>query len=170
MGFLGGLGRLIAGKPVFEDDGGSQTPKRNDTTASSVTPASQGQTSVDERGYKVIPQIELSHFHTNRDGSRMTFEVWLTNHSDEIIRIDSAEIGGQKQVFNRQLGSRESHQFVLYNGEVRHDDHDHHARIVYRLVRSDDLFEEEYFITYARESDSTYIIDELRRDGPTRDI
>lgn len=164
MGFFDGLGRFISGKPVFEDEG-SQSNQPAATSAPDST-----RTSVDARGYKIVPKFEVSQLRTTRDGDQMTSELWVQNQSDETIRIDSIGVADQRQVFNRELGPQAGHQFIIYRGPVQRDESRHKAKIVYRLVRSDDLFEEEYFVEFSREPDGAYLIEEFHLNGPTRDI
>lgn len=172
MGFFDGLGKFMRGEPVFEDSSAQEATVNNKQPIAEVKQATQDptRTSVDAHGRKIIPTFEVSRLKTTRSGDQMTSELWIQNESDETIRIDSVEVAGQRQVFNRQLGPHGGYQFVIYRGPVQRDESRHRAVIIYRLVRSDDLFEEEYFVEYNRESDGMYTLEEFHTDGPTRDI
>lgn len=165
MGFLDGLVRFIAGKPVFVDQ--NSAPSSSQTGVQSVDP---NKTPVDASGYKIIPKIEIAHLQTARNGDTMMTEAWLNNQSDEAIRLDSVEVCGKKTILNHQLAPHQGHQFVIYTGPVMRDNDHYIARLVYRLIRSDDLFQEDYYVKFTYESDGAYIIDEFHQNGPTRDI
>ncbi len=172
MGFFDGLGKFMRGEPVFEDNGAREVAAddKRATPQAKAPVQDPTRTSVDAHGRKIIPKFEVSRLKTTRNGDQMTSELWIQNESDETIRIDTIEVAGQKQVFNRQLGPHAGYQFVIYRGPVQRDESRHRAVIIYRLVRSDDLFEEEYFVEYNRESDGMYTLEEFHTDGPTRDI
>lgn len=162
MGFFGGLGKIIAGKPVFEDPG---APAALPTAANKPE-----HVFVDEHGNKIIPEIEIAHVHNHRDGEHLTVTVWANNRSNERVRIDSSYVLNQKQQFNRELTPGQARELVLYNGPTPHDDHNHRAELIFRLMADDDLFKIVYHVTFTRESDGGFLINELHHDGPTRDI
>lgn len=161
MGFFDGLGRFLNGQPVFQND---------KELHEEIKPADSNKTPLDSHGRKIIPKLELSHMHTHRNGQDMTTTVWITNASEQKVRIDYSYVLGQKQQFNRELGPEAGHEFVIYRGRVAKNEHDHRARIVYRLMANGDLFEEEYFVEFNRESDGAYLLEEFHEEGPTRDI
>lgn len=168
MGFLDGLGRFMSGKPVFQDEGSAQEqPPAGEALKSSSDVI---QPLVNEQGYKIIPKLEVSHLHTERDGTQMTSTLWITNASNETIRIDSVWVANQKQVFNRELQPHEGHEFIIYKGPVQANEAYHQARIIYRQMVNDDVFQEEYFVEYNRDPDGMYTLEEFHETGPTRDI
>lgn len=168
MGFLEGLSRFLNGKPVFQ--AGSDSGEPNEVNAQASPPTDPTKTPVDAAGYKIIPKIELSHAQTRRNGPEMTTTVWVNNTSDQKIRIEHSHILGQKQQFNRDLEPGEGHEIMVYRGPVATDEHNDKAQIVYKLVASDDLFQGDYFVEFARESDGVYLPEELHEEGPTRDV
>ena len=168
MGFLGGLGRFLNGQPVFQDEPGATTSSH--TPADAAQPLDPRHTPVDSRGYKIIPKIELSQMKTSRNGQDMTTTVWVRNTSDQPVRLDYSYVLGQKQQFNRELAPGAGHEIMVYRGPVARNEHDNKARIVYRLLSSDDLFEDEYFVEYYSESDGAFMLEQFHEEGPTRDI
>lgn len=170
MGFLNGLGRLIAGKPVFETPAPQGEVSDRLEPDVKQPPADPGKTPTDAHGNKIIPKLKVSNLRTRRDGNQMTTTVWITNTSNELVRIDSTSVANQKQVSGRELGPGQGYEFLVYRGPVQTSEQYSQAHIVYRLVRSDDLFQEEYFVEYNLESDGAYTLEELHEDGPTRDI
>lgn len=166
MGFFQGLGRIIAGKPVFE------VP---DQPAAASQPAVQPPKNdahrfVDERGYKIIPDITLTHTKSRLDNHTMTVTAWATNTSTERVRLDHAVLLGKKQPIMRELAPGQGHEIELYDGPVAHSEHDSRAELVFRLLEIDDIFENVYFIEFARESNGDFVVEELHPDSPVRDI
>ncbi len=168
MGFLEGLSRFLSGKPVFE--AGSDSSGPNKVSAQASSPADPTKTPVDAAGYKIIPKIELSHAQTHRNGQEMTTTVWVNNASDQKIRVEHSYVLGQKQQFNRDLEPGVGHEITVYRGPVATDEHKDKAQIVYKLITSDDLFQDDYFVEFARESDGVYLPEEFHEEGPTRDV
>lgn len=162
MGFWQGLGRLASGKPVFQDASAPVAP-----SATSPTPAVSP--FVDSRGYKIIPKIDLTHVTSHLNGDTMTVTAWTTNRSDQRIRIDSIEMLGNKRVIRRELMPAEAHELTLYQGPAPHDDHHTRAQLEFCLLADDDDFELVYFIRFYAQ-DGMYLVEELRLDGPPRDI
>lgn len=162
MGFWQGLGRLIAGKPVFQD--GSTTPTTAAAPATPTTPPL-----VDAHGYKIIPNIDLTHISSHLNGDTLTVTAWTTNASNQPIRIDTVEMLGGTQIIRRELAPSQAHELTLYQGPAPHDDHDTRALLRFCQLVDDDDFELVYYIKLHLESDGIYIVDELAPDGPPRD-
>jgi len=165
--------RFVEGEPVFQEGDGPSDDKQDKSPHLHEPPKSGSDTIkplVNEQGYKVIPKIEVSHLHTSRDGAHMTSTLWISNASNEPIRIDSVWVANQKQVFNRELKPHEGHEFIIYKGPVQPNEAYHQARIVYRQLENGDLFQEEYFVEYNREPDGMYTLEEFHETGPIRDI
>ena len=160
MGFMQNLGKLINGEPMF-------------TAAEHSTPATQPATtdaSIQTNAAKVIPTIQLSNFHTSRNGSDIITEFWIQNASTEKIRVESIMILGQKRDLHQYLDPNQEHQFIVYKGPAPTDPHNDNAEIIYRCERTNDYFKNKYRVELDYQSDSTYNIDELHQEGPTHDI
>lgn len=171
MSFLDGLGRFLNGKPVFEDEGQARRgPVHTSGSPHAQPPQSPHKTPVDSRGYKIIPKIRISNMKTSRRDNDMTTTAWITNTSNQKVRVDYCYVLGQKQVYNRELEPGAGHEVVVYRGKVASNEHNNKARIVYRLVSSDDLFEDEYFVEFYSETDGAFMLEEFHEEGPTRDI
>ncbi len=132
-------------------------------------PAAGGQ-STGEQGHKVISDMELKNIRSHRNGSQLAVTAWVTNNSDQRIRVDTCAMLKQKQTFNRELDPGQSHELILYQGETPHDENDHQVQITYRLHANGDLFQENYRIDFHLESDGARTISNLYSDGPVRDI
>jgi len=162
MGFLDGLGRMIAGKPVFDEE---SQPKQQVTTPAPNPPSGLR----DERGYKIIPDIEVKNLRSRRSGERMTVTAWVTNKSEQRIRIDTVHLLQKRQI-NQELNPLQSRELTLYDGPTPHDEHEHDVQIIYRLQENGDLFQTDYDIEYNRESDGMYTVEELHEEGQIKDI
>lgn len=160
MGFLDGLGKFIAGKPVFDE---TNAPTGHQPSNSTSTP-------VDASGQKVIPRIEVTDVKTSHHDGHMITELWIDNASNEMVRIDTITMLGQKVTHNNHIEPGKSEQFVVYKGNAPTNDYNDEARITFRLERANDYFENKYFVKLGIESEGIYIIDDVRQDGPTRDI
>ena len=169
------FGRFLRGEPVFRDKNAASEQASTEPSAqpqnnqSQVPAPDPTKTSVDARGYKIIPELRASNLVTRRNGNTMYTSIWITNDSDELIQIDSTHVGGYDMVHRRQLAPRQGFEFKIYEGTVKQSEHDSHARIVYRLVRSDDLFQTEYHVEYNHEPDGAFTLEELHEDT-LRDI
>ena len=137
---------------------------------SPVAPSPKGNDTVDERGRKVIPDIDVKNLRSQRQGEQMSVRAWVTNNSDQQIRIDTSYLLGQKRQHNRELRPNESRELQLYQGLVARNENEHQARIDYRLTANGDVFQNTYHIEYNLESDGARTVEELHDDGPVRDI
>ena len=163
MGLLNGFGRLLAGKPVFDD--ASKPAEQTNTPASLVRSGLR-----DEKGYKIIPDIEVKNVKSRRDGDKLTVTAWITNKSDQQIRIDYVHLLDEKKQLNQELGSNQSRELTLYQGSTPDNESKNDAHIVYRLQENGDLFHNDYDVELNRESDGKFTVEEFHEDGSTRDI
>lgn len=180
MGLLSGLGRLIAGKPVFQAgdkpaglgsaESRGQLKPDSPTSSADVSSLSTDPPLFDERGRKIIPAIRVSNLVNNRNGSRVTTTAWINNDSDERIRINEVSAAGQRQLLNYDLEPRTGRELKVYDGPLMTDDSRHDGRIRYQLLRSNDLFEALYRLEFYRESDGAYMLEDFHQTGPVRDI
>lgn len=168
MGFLEGLSRFLSGKPVFQ--AGSDSGEPNKINAQATPSVDPTKTPVNADGYKIIPKLEVSHVQTRRNDQEMTTTVWVNNASDQKIRVEYSYVLGQKQQFNRDLEPGAGYEITVYRGSVATDERGDKAQIVYKLVASDDLFQGDYFVEFARESDGVYLPEEFHEEGPIRDV
>lgn len=164
MGFLDGVGRMIAGKPVFEaqNDAAELSPSDNDSVDSHKTP-------VDDRGRKVIPEVTVTHVKPHISGPNM--EVWATvqNASDVTIYLDKIHILGQKLELDRELTARASHQYRLYKGAVFRSKPSHDADIEYRLQASGDYFRARFDLEFDYQN-GLYVPEDFHPEHPIQDI
>jgi len=169
MGFWGSFGKIIMGKPVYDETSVADTlyPQPQESTATSSSPKSAF---VDEHGNKIVPEITFTHFKSHRDGTRVKTWAWVANNSPFDVEIVKVNLLRQQQDIHRRLRPGEGHEVVVYAGSPLASDHDHQARAYYKIQRNDDYFLAEYSIEYNRESDGTYSIEEFHRTYQPRDI
>lgn len=165
MGFLSELGKAFMGKPLGPAGDAQQTPQSAQQTQA------QQQGIHDDRGLKVIPDIDFKNLRSQRQGSdRLIVKAWIANNSDHEIRIDTSYLLKQKRTQNQHIGPRGSREVTLYDGKIPNDDNEGSAQVAYRLQVNGDVFMEQYRVDYNRESDGKFIVSDLIDDGPVRDI
>lgn len=154
------------GKPL--GPAGDDAPQR-DIAQPSQTPQQQ-QGIHDERGLKIIPEIEVKNVRSHRNGNRLRVTAWIANNSDQPIRIDTTRVLDQSRTQNRFLNPRASYEHVLYEGEIPDDDNRTKGQIAYRLQINNDVFMENYRVEYDLESDGKHVVTDMIDEGPVRDI
>jgi len=162
MGFFSDLGKALIGK--------SSEPASDAAQPDSTQTTAEQQGILDERGLKIIPEIEVKNVRSHRNGNRLRVTGWIANASDQIIRIDVTRVLDQQRTQNRFLNPRDSHEHVLYEGEIPDDDNKTKGHITYRLQVNGDVFMENYRVEFDVESDGKHIVTDLVDEGPTRDI
>lgn len=162
MGFLNELGKAFMGKPLGPSASAEPSVPQDSQQDSGV---------LDANGRKIIPDIEVKNLRSHRQGEeKLRVTAWLVNKSSQEIRIDTTYLLKQKRQPNQILGSGQSHELVLYDGQIPDNDNEHQAQITYRLQANGDVFMENYRIKYDLESDGKQIVGDLIDDGPVRDI
>lgn len=166
MGFFDGLGRLVSGKPVFENP-----QQAGHADANVAAPANQNSDATrDEHGGKVIPHIELEEFKSEiENGHHLMIEVWIKNPMRAPIRIDEIELLGSRQTPNYELAPGQARQFILYKGEAPKNESDNKAWITYRWMSNTDQFRQQYRMRY-KYNNGLYEVEEFIKDVPVRDI
>lgn len=162
MGFFSELGKAFMGKPMG--------PEGSPQQANDPKTVRQQQGVHDERGHKIIPEIEVKNVRSNRNGDRLRVTAWIQNNSDQQIRIDDTRLIDQSRTQNRFLDPRASYEFVFYEGSIPEDDNRTKGEIIYRLQVNGDQFMERYRVEYDPESDGKHVVTDLVDEGPVRDI
>lgn len=125
----------------------------------------------DDRGLKIIPDIDFKNLRSQRQGSdKLIVKAWVVNNSGQDIRVDNSYLLKQKRTHNQQLRPRESRELTLFDGFIPAHENETSAQVEYRLQVNGDVFMEKYRVDYYRESDGKYVISDLIDDGPVRDI
>lgn len=174
MGFLSDLGNAFMGKPLQPP---AESENKHQVSETAVTPQSQEAAErtnahlVDDRGYKIVPNIEAENLRSQRQGGdQLIVKAWVKNHSEQPIRIDYSYLLKQKRQHNQELSPHMSREFTLYQGKIPENEHEDNAQIAFRLKENGDVFMENYRVEFYRESDGKFLVGELIDDGPVRDI
>lgn len=170
MGFLTGLGRLLAGKPVFVPEEGPDRPTDDIQQQVSEQPQAQADDLRDSSGRKIAPQITVSHVKSRLSGSNMTVTAWVTNNSAYLVRIDECMILSRESRLYRNLSPGHGHEVQLYRGPVATSDHDHRARLTFKITENTDMFEMNYTVEFDRNPNGTFTVEQLHQNGGVRDI
>ena len=170
MGFFSGLGKILSGKPVFDE---APQQLRDDTSQLKQEVQQQDAqhttSFTDTNGNKIIPEVTFRRFKSNHNGSKLTTWAWVKNTSPfevEIVRVEA--VGGHQEI-RRRLKPNEEHEVKVYDGSAIVHDNNHQARLYYKIHENDDLFMADYTIEFNRESDGTFTLEEFHPDY-TRDI
>ena len=165
MGFFSDLGNAFMGKSV-------QPPRQKGNPEELLASTARPNTHlVDDKGYKIIPDIEAGNLRSQRQGvDKLIVKAWVKNNSDQPIRIDYSYLLRQKRQHNQDLSPNMARELTLYDGKIPDNEHEHSAQIAFRLRENGDVFMENYRVEYYRESDGKFLVSELIDDGPVRDI
>jgi hypothetical protein len=161
MGFLQGLGRMIAGKPVFSaEDTRTSTSENAPTSSSALT---------DGRGRKNIPEIAVTHLKPYINGANLEVWVNIENASDMTIYLDKIHFLGQKTELDRELTAGQFHQYRVYRGPSLANKPNDDASVVYRIQSNGDLFQAEFRVEFGYQY-GHYTPEEFHLEHPIRDI
>lgn len=153
MSFMGGLGRLLQGKPVFQaGDDPSQT-------STEPTQTKDG---------KVVPRISIIRSDCNINNGTMELRVHIKNESPVEVFIDNIRIFDNQAEIDRNIKPNETSDFVVYKGPVMQDERRNKCELKYRTTDGD-FFVMEHFVVYSYRND-TYVVDSIRPVGPVNDI
>lgn len=174
MGFLETMSRLLQGKPAFIDPAYQQEDAKESEQFNPLVAHAQDKkvanNLVDASGRKIVPELQLTHMKSHVNGDQMTVTAWVTNPSPHRVRIDDIVVLKQKTVSRRELGPGEAHEATFYHGPVAKNDYEHKAQVFYRLMENGDCFRADYMVEYNRQSDGTYLVEDLHPERPIHDV
>lgn len=178
MGFWGGLGKLVAGKPVFEesrseghDDGWENDAPTTDYAEERQAKKEESRGLYDESGVKQIPEAGVIHVKYNLSGTNV--EVWATvrNHSTRNIELDKIMICGQKRELDYPLSPGAEREFSVYKGPFLMNDGYKRAELYYKDVQTGDYFRADHVIEYHYDAQSrAYHVNSLELIRPIYDV
>lgn len=169
MGFWQSLGRIVAGKPVYDE---TSVSDRLYSHPDQTQPSKQSAKAafIDAHGNKIVPEVSFKHFKSYINGPKVTTRAWAVNDSQFELELTKTELLGHHQNIHRRLKPGESHEVMVYDGPVLTHEHDHRAHLYYKIHENDDYFVAEYSIEYHRESSGVFTIEEFHRNNQPRDI
>lgn len=162
MGFFSGLGKMLQGKPVFED-----STSKNQADSDSHSAPGQSQT-VDTRGEKIIPEFEIEKCQNHENGQNLEIRAWITNTSTLAVELDWINLLGQKYQLDYKFQPGQGHEMVIYRGLVPKSTSNHTANLIYKTLDGD-YFQADYQVEFDQESDGRYRVSELHLNRPVRD-
>lgn len=169
MGFLSGIGRILAGKPVFtpQEEAANQ---HEAITQHEVVADSEQNRPTEHAGPKQIPQLHCGRIECHMNNGRCDLYVDVHNKSQQIVFIDDVNIFGVHRELQRQLKPGEAHQELLYSGQLLMHQPNDYALFRYRNQADGDYFQSKFQTRSEKEADGTYRITELRPAGLVKDI
>ncbi len=158
--------RPLGGITLPSDSSAKSTPKE-----SSVNTQSASDGIHDDRGKKIIPEVEVTRCQTHVSGDHC--EVWahIENKSEVEIELDKITMIGGKKELDYRLTPGNEREFCVFTGPIPHDNYAREAQLYYKIVENGDYFCARHMVEYVYESDNgTYLVEELRLMHPIRDI
>jgi hypothetical protein len=159
MGFFGALGKIIAGKPVFETTSQNPQPPVN-TSMPGAAPV----------GPKRIPQLQLGRVESRLQSGRYELYVDIVNSSQEQVFLDNMTLFGTRKELDTQLRPGETRQHLVYIGHPLTNQPGGYAELRYRKQVDGDYFMTYFQVRFERESDGFFKPTEFRQTGPVKDI
>lgn len=157
------MSKMIKGEPVFEPESPreltqSQSPHIDDPTRH-------------DNGHKVHPEVTITNLKTSRNGDRMETYAYIRNSSPYEIEARSVSLMGQRNPLRVVVaaGGMSKSQVKLYSGPIARDDNNSDAHLDLLITSNGDYFQQEFDVEFDRQSDGTYLIEELHADNHVRD-
>lgn len=157
MGFLGDIGRALAGVP----------PRHPAETA--AYPSVKSTATYYEGSRKIIPRVEVEHVDPHVSSDRLELWVTLKNHSDYDVQIGRVVMFGQRIDVGRFLKPGEAQEVKVYNGALPRNDAYHKAEFYFKIVENGDYFCADHTIRYHYDKNH-YVPHELDPIHPIRDV
>lgn len=152
MGFFNGLGRVLAGKPVYEPE--------------DVKPAEQQAAA--QLGGKVVPTVRLTRVECPLHQGQMNVYVDIHNESNVNVYLDKILLLGTKRELDSELRPGQTRQFPVYSGPAPQHSKQNDAEVQYR-TDSDDYFAAQHEVRFAQQ-DGGYRVSEFRLITPIKDL
>lgn len=160
-GLLTILGRIIAGKPVYEP--GDITP--------GAPPQAPPDASIHKRETSTFPVVRVHRINTNYNGNNMDVSAIICNESAIPIQLDRFNVLGHDIRLPDDLRPNQAREYPIYRGPMLKARGDGQAKLQYRTAEGHDYFEaaHDVYYEYHREQNA-YSISEMRLHPPIRDV
>lgn len=150
------MSKMAKGEPIFEENTSTQQ------VPDSSSPQQAGAADVTRQdGRKVIPEIRVTRLVSRRNGSNVITHVWLQNDAPFAVEVRSFHVMGRATAMNYRLESTQGKEVQIYSGPVASHDNEDEAYIDYRIVQNGDYFQQHFHVEFVRQSDGTYLLEEL---------
>lgn len=155
MGFFGALGKVLAGKPIYDTNAtaGAEQPQ----------PAQPGSTA------KVIPVVRITRVESPIQNGRLEVNLDFRNESQMTLRLCKFHFLGHAHEIDYDLKPGEVRELPVYSGAPVQNESDHFAQIEYRTEEGD-YFAAQHEVRYRREGDGLLHISDCRLITPIKDI
>ena len=160
MGFFGGLGRFLQGKPIF------QTPESTEPLQPSENTEN---TQMTANGPKVVPTVFIERSDCHNNGQNMRIEAHIKNSSTQEVEVVRVNLMGTHHDINTRLKPGESRELFVYDGS-RPKDYNYKDAYLQFKDESGDYFESHHTVEFRSNSDGTYYISAFNFVGPVKDI
>lgn len=158
MGFFKAMGRVLAGKPVYEPEDISTTEQQK---AAELTPAADV--------HNVVPVVRLTRVECPVQNGRMDLYVDVRNESSEILFVDKIHVLGTTRELDASLRPGEARQFHVFSGTPPQSAGYNMADVQYRTEKGD-YFAAGHAVRYQKGSDGQLRVVEFRLITPIKDI
>ena len=158
--------RMIAGKPVFEDETKHDVaPRPIDTPASDVS-----QSAIRKNEQQTFPVVRIRRVSTHLDGDTVRIYCHIQNTWPQEIMLDKIRLLGTMRELDTYLRGGEEREFLVYKGPKLTQEV-HEAQLDYKTVQEGDYFRAMHDARFTyHPGDKSYTLDELRLHMPIRDI
>lgn len=165
MGFMDFLGRMVEGKPIFDENtsAGSNPPAPRE-------PDVQPEPGLQKSDPHTFPKVYVKHVTTRINGEKMQVYCQILNTWDGEVLLDKIRLLDTKHEIDDFLSAGEEQQFLVYDGPMP-TNQVHEAFLDYKLRDNGDYFQSVHDVTFIYHSDSKrYSVNEMCLRLPIRDI
>ena len=148
------LGRILSGKPAFEDYSNALSTKQ-DTKNSSES----GVKYVDDEGFKIFPKVYIQNVDFHASGNYAELWVDVLNDSPYQIHIDKIRLLGRTTELDFNLEPGRSRNLLAYKGEAITNKPDSRAELWYKIIDNNDFFMNRHTMIYSVDSEGAYSIE-----------
>ena len=150
-GPLAALGRILSGKPAFENE--TNAPMGSGDKAGGLEPKY-----IDEEGSKIFPKVYIKdvNFQSNDEYAELWVDV--VNHSPYKIHIDKIVLLGKTTELDYNLEPGGSRQLLAYKGEALKTKPDSRAELWYKIIDNDDYFMNRHTMIYDVDAEGIFQI------------
>lgn len=157
---------MVKGEPIYTVTSNRQNDNSSqDSARRTIDPTRH------ESGHKIHPQVRITNLKTSRNGARMETYAFIRNDSPYEIEARGIRLMGQNtplRVSVPSSGTSRS-QVKIYSGNIAHNDAENDAHLDFLITSNGDYFQQKFDVEFDRQSDNTYLIEELHAEDYVRD-
>lgn len=156
-------------------DGGKRDSSAPDQEAPQSVASESGSKLRDERGLKIIPEVEIVRLKTRLSSDMKHCDVWaqIKNLSEVEVEVTQVNFLRQRLRFGRFLKPGELHEERIYSGNTPTNDAETRCEVIYKVCENGDYFQAEHLVEYSYEQegdDAFYVPEEMSRIAPVQDV